>query len=165
MGILSDLSMTIDLYNYSSDVNKKKGIKNKIARFIEKQRIKKTINDIANVRLLKNTFVEEFMFMYNSTKDNIQIENLTSGYNSDNEIVYIKFKNRESELTLSTNHADPDRITIKFSASETDYPTIFNVVYGIRYEGTDAKRIAIVNYAKDAIRQFIIEYFMMRLRK
>ena len=165
MGILSDLSMTIDLYNYSADVNKKRGLRNKIARIIEKERIKKAINDVANIKLLRNTFVEEFMFMYNSTKDNIQIDNLSSGYNADNETVYIKFKNGKSELILSTNHADPERITIKFAGSETDYPTIFNVIYAIRYEGTDLKRIAIVNYAKDAIREFIVEYFTKRLKK
>lgn len=165
MGILYDLCIAIDTHNSSKDIDKK-GLINYIRIKREEKSIKKIINRIIiQPKSLKNSLIDEFIYTYNSTKDTIHIEGLESGFSEETNILWLKYTHSKSSISVVLNHKDTDRISVRFEdLTPGTYPVSFNVYETFCYEGIDKKRLFIMNYANDAFRTFMRDYFILRIK-
>jgi len=166
MGIFYDLCMAIDIYNSSKKV-KKKGLKNYIERKREEVSLKRLINRIAIESLtLDNTLIIEFMNIYESSKDTISIKGLTSGINNDTSILWLKYSNKNSALSIVShnNEREADILSVRFEdLTPGTYPITFNLHTKFYYNGIDKKRVTIMRYANEVIRTFIKDYCIQRM--
>ena len=163
MGLITEVCMIIDIYNASDEV-KGKGIKNFIVKNKNKKKIKKAITRIVDTPALQNSIVEEFIYIYNSTKDTLPIKNLETGYNEDRNVLWMQYEKGKSKLYLSlTPKDDSKNISVTFTDGAIgSYPNRFNVYYNFYYNGIDKIRVAIMEYAADLIKSLIMEYLISR---
>ena len=168
MGIFYDLCMAIDIYNSSKKI-KNKGIRNYIEIKRQEASLKRLINRIIVDSLtLDNKLVSEFIYIYNSTKDSISIKGLTSGLNEDTNILWLKFTNRNSELSVVNNNTkkEAENLSVRFEdLTPGTYPVTFNLYGKFYYNGIDKKRVTIVKYANDVVRTFMKDYCIHRMNR
>lgn len=167
MSIFFDLCTTIDIYNSRKKMNAKKTLKNYFKTKSEEKSLIKIINRATiDAKVLKNSFIEDFIYTFYASSNSIDIKNITCGFNEDTKILWFKFTNRNSELSLTTIYGNSYKITVRFEDTNPgSYPIMFSVFDNFTYDGIDTKRKSIIEYANEVIRTFIKQYCIIRMNK
>ena len=167
MGILTELCMVIDLNNSNNKIKKRRTLLDFIREKMKENSIKKVINAVTvDYSLIKNSMIEEFLYIYSSTKDTIKIKDLTINYNETNDVLSFKYINRKSSLALTLTKGNSYKINVVFTdLAPGAYPVSFTVFDTFYYNGSDKKRVAIMKYANDVVRTFMRDYFLLRLKR